>query len=139
MTDPTARIAALEREVTVRTEQVRTLTAERDRLKATVDRLTAEAAAPGPAATAPLALDEVSKAFANLITVSHTEAAQPSPTGTAAILRSVEIEMKGFVDVQGGKPHVVLPKVGEAVEINALSLVKLSYVTVPTPSTGSTP
>ena len=139
MTDPTARITALEREVTIRTEQVRTLTAERDRLKATVDRLTAEAAARPPLATAPLPLEDLSKSFANLITASQTEAARPSPTGTAAALRSVEIEMKGFVDVQAGKPHVVLPKVGEAVEVHALSLLKLSYVTVPTPSTGSTP
>ena len=47
-------------------------------------------------------------------------------------LRSIDLEIKGFVDVQGDKTQVIVPKPGDTIDPNSLSLVKLSFVTVPT-------
>jgi chromosome segregation ATPase len=111
--------------------QVDHLSADRAALTAQVDKLSGDLAklhAERPR----FQVDNVATSFKTLLETVQAPTVTASPSGVQGTLQSIELEIKGFVDVQGDKMQVTVPKPGDTIDANSLSLVKLSFVTVPT-------
>lgn len=120
-----ARIQALEKELGSRDQRLNELESARKKLQDDLARLTAERPR--------FQVESFAQSFKTLLETVQAQAATPTPSGLAGALRSIDIEVKGFVEVQQGKAHLIVPRAGEAVDSNALSLLRLSFVAVPTP------
>src|SRR5262249_9662641 len=109
--DPQKYIAELEAKVAALTAELERLQAERPRV----------------------GVESFASSFTTLLEGLQAQATRPTPNGIAAALRSIDVEVKGYVEVQDDKTHLAMPRAGETVEANSLSLLRLSFVTVPTP------
>ncbi len=98
--------------------------------QATIDglnkKLAAATAPPAPADPAALAAS-----FKNVIDHIQTQARVQSVSGPATTLRSMDIEVKGLVNVQDGNTVMVLPTLGSPVDPNQLSTLRLSFAAIP--------
>jgi chromosome segregation ATPase len=139
------RIVQLQKQIELQQTQLRSLDQERAALKAQVDQVSGERAALKTQVdklSADLAklqaerprfqVDNVATSFKTLLETVQAPTVTASPSGVQGTLQSIELEIKGFVDVQGDKMQVTVPKPGDTIDANSLSLVKLSFVTVPT-------
>lgn len=109
--DPQKYIAELEAKVAALTAELERLQAERPRV----------------------GVESFASSFTTLLEGLQAQAARPTPSGIAAALRSIDVEVKGYVEVQDNKTQLAMPRAGETIEANSLSLLRLSFVTVPTP------
>lgn len=132
------QIRSLEQErATLRTQidqqqtQITSLQQERTRLQAQVDKLNSDLAKI-QAERPRFQLDNFATSFKTMLETLQAPTVTATPSGVQGTLQSIDLEIKGFVDVQGDKTNVTVPKPGDTVDANSLSLVKLSFVTVPT-------
>ncbi len=89
-------------------------------------KLAAATAAPPPADPAALAAS-----FKNVIDHIQTQARVQSVSGPATTLRSMDIEVKGLVNVQDGSTVLVMPTLGSPIDPNQLSTLRLSFAAIP--------
>jgi len=125
------RIGQLQRQIELQQTQLRGLDQERTALKAQVDKLSGDLAKLHEERPK-FQVDNVATSFKTLLETLQAPAVTATPSGVQGTLQSVELELKGFVEVQGDKMQVTVPKPGDTIDANSLSLVKLSFVTVPT-------
>ena len=125
------RIGQLQRQIELQQTQLRSLDQERTALKAQVDKLSGDLAKLHEERPK-FQVDNVATSFKTLLETLQAPAVTATPSGVQGTLQSVELELKGFVEVQGDKMQVTVPKPGDTIDANSLSLVKLSFVTVPT-------
>lgn len=129
--EPPDRVAELEKQLNERVQQIRDLERDREALRAQVEQLTAEVGrlqAEHPT----FRVESLASSFTTLLETYQAQANKPTPSGIAGTLRSADVEVKGFVEVKDDKTHLVVPRPGEALDSNLLSLLRLSFVTVPT-------
>jgi hypothetical protein len=131
------RVAQLEKELEARSAVLASLQAERLSLQAQVQTLASQLEKL-QAARPTFGVSNLATSFSTLLTNLQSTAATPSPSGVVATLRSIDLEVKGFVAVEGENANVVVPKPGEAIDANMLSSVKMSFVTVPAPAPAAT-
>jgi hypothetical protein len=108
----------------------RELEIERDNLKGQVEKLTAQVGHIAPERPG-FVLDAFVSSIKSTIESLQAPTEPPPASGVVAILQGMELDIKGFIDVQGDKAHVVLPKPGDPIDANALSTVKISFGTAP--------
>jgi len=125
------RIGQLQKQIELQQTQLRSLDQERTALKAQVDKLSGDLAKLHEERPK-FQVDNVATSFKTLLETLQAPAVTATPSGVQGTLQSVELELKGFVEVQGDKMQVTVPKPGDTIDANSLSLVKLSFVTVPT-------
>jgi predicted flap endonuclease-1-like 5' DNA nuclease len=126
------QIALLQKELDARSAELTQVQVERTELQTQVDKLTAELQR--LQATRPtFQVNTLAQSFTDLLSGMQAKVTAPSPTGIAAALRSIDVEVKGFVNVQDQAPQVVVPQPGEALDANMLSSVRMAFVTVPAP------
>jgi len=104
-------------------QQVSTQQTTIDQLKA---RLNAISAAPPPAT--PIALAD---SFRKVVDQIQTQARLQSASGPATTIRSMDIEVKGLVNVQDGNTVLVLPTPGSQLDPNQLSTLRVSFAAIP--------
>lgn len=125
------RVTELEAELKRLMTQIRELERERTTLQEQVEKLTGDLKK-SRAELPQFPLESLTSSFKALLENTQAEALKATPSGTAGVLRSIDVELKGFVNVQDAQTQFVVPKAGEAVDAQSLSLLKLSFVTVPT-------
>jgi cell division protein FtsB len=112
------------------TQQVVAQQATIDRLNA---RLAAVAAAPPPAT--PIALAD---SFRKIVDQIQSQARLQSASGPATTIKSMDIEVKGLVNVQqDGSTVMVLPTLSSQIDASQLSTLRIAYAAVP--GTGTAP
>jgi len=116
----------LRKDFDVQTQRIQELQQERDALK---DEL---AKTPKVEAAQHFTLDTISQSVKGILENLQANTLAPSATGTAATLRSIDLNLKGFVQLQDNAVHIVAPQPSERVDPNILSELKMSFVTVPT-------
>src|SRR5439155_25867408 len=89
-------------------------------------RLNAISAAPPPAT--PIALAD---SFRKVVDQIQTQARLQSASGPATTIRSMDIEVKGLVNVQDGNTVLVLPTPGSQLDPNQLSTLRVSFAAIP--------
>ncbi len=105
--------------------------------QATIDRLNgrlaAVAAAPPPASPTALA-----DSFRKIVDQIQSQARLQSASGPATTIKSMDIEVKGLVNVQqDGSTVMVLPTLASQIDASQLSTLRVSYAAVP--GTGTAP
>ena len=125
------RIGALQKELELRQARITDLEKQQATFKAQVDKLTTDLARL-QAERPKFQIDTFASSFKTILETLQAPTVSATPSGVQGTLRSIDLEIKGFVDVQGDKTQVIVPKPGDTIDANALSLVKLSFVTVPT-------
>jgi ABC-type transporter Mla subunit MlaD len=102
--------------------------------KTTIDQLNARLAAATAAAqpAAPTALN-LADSFRQAVDQIQTQARQQSGAGAATTIRSLDIEVKGLVNVdsQSGQTVMVLPTLGTPIDANQLSTLRVSFAAIP--------
>jgi hypothetical protein len=121
-----ARIKELEAQLAAHRTQSEAAIAE---LKAQLARATAPRSA--------VAITSITTSFGNLLEQSQLQASERAKQGVAATLQSLDIELRGFVELQGNAAHIVLPRPEEKVAPESLSVVKMTFTTIP--PTGTAP
>jgi hypothetical protein len=119
-----AEVKRLQGEIQSRDEKIKVLQTRVDELSAIVQRLQADRPS--------LQVESLVSSFVTLLETQQEQATHPTPSGIAATLQAMDVEIKGFVDVQNDKTHIVVPQPGETLDANSLSLFRLSFGTVPT-------
>jgi hypothetical protein len=125
-----ARIKELETQLAKAAEGLKASEAQRRTLEATVVDLKAQIAGTISAQT-PVGLEAFTTSITGLLERSQLSADSRATGAIAATLQSVDVEIRGFVVLQGLVPHVVLPRPGDAVDAGTLSLVRMSFATIP--------
>lgn len=125
------RITELEEELKEGMARIRELERDRTTLQEQVEKLTADLKK-SQSEPQQFPLESLASSFKALLENMQTQAIQPTPSGTAGALRSIDVELKGYINVQDAKTHLRVPRAGEAIDAQSLSLLKLSFVTVPT-------
>jgi hypothetical protein len=111
-------------------QQVKTQQATIDALNA---RLAAVSAAPPPAKPGDLA-----DSFRKVVDQIQSQAREQSTSGPATTIRTMDIEVKGLVNVaQDGSTVMVLPTLGTPIDPGNLSTLRVSFAAIP--GTGSAP
>jgi hypothetical protein len=103
------RIAALQIELDTVRERIKLMEADRPRTR----------------------LQTLASSFTSLLERMQAEGLKTAAGGIMGTLRSIDIDLKGFVEMAGEHPQVILPRPGETIDSNALSEVRLSFTTVP--------
>ena len=96
-----------------------------DQQKADIERLGADR----PRFT----INAITGQLAALLEKSHARIAEAEPGTAAATLHSLDIELRGFVDLTNQDTHLVVPRAGEVVDAGTLSVMRMSFTTVPAP------
>jgi hypothetical protein len=104
--------------------------------KATIDQLNARLAQAQSQPPTPRAVD-LADSFRQTVDQIQSQARQQAGTGTATTIRSLDIEVKGLVniDAQSGNTLFVLPTVNSPIDPNQLSTMRVSFAAIP----GATP
>jgi hypothetical protein len=111
-------------------QQVKTQQASIDELNA---RLATVSAAPPPSKPGDLA-----DSFRKVVDQIQSQARQQSTSGPATTIRTMDIEVKGLVNVdQDGSTVMVLPTLGTPIDPGHLSTLRVSFASIP--GTGSAP
>jgi hypothetical protein len=132
-----ARIKQLEAELARSAERLQAMAAEHRALEATVADLKLQLFRSGSDQRR-VGLDAFTTSVAGLLERSQSATESGSAGPVAATLQSVDLEIRGFVELQGNVPHVVLPRAGDVVDAGALSLVRMSFATMPSlPASGA--
>src|SRR5437868_2971864 len=126
-----ARVANLERTLALRDETIRELQqAQRmleERLRAVAPGGSAGAGPAGGAAesSAQPSLGSLTASFRSVIEQFHVPAPGRAPSPTEVVIRSLDLELKGFVGLVAGEPRVDLPAAGRTLDPAALSTIRL--------------
>lgn len=145
LTDQDTQISDLTRQVSDGQAQATALKSENDLLKqqvnarqATIDqlnaRLAAVAAQPPPAN--PVALAD---SFRKVVDQIQAQARLQAAGGPATTIRSMDIEVKGLVNVQDGNTVLVLPTLNTQVDPNQLSTLRVSFAAIPATGRAAAP
>jgi predicted flap endonuclease-1-like 5' DNA nuclease len=126
------RVQLLEKDLDARTAELAQVQVQRVELQAQVQKLT-ETLEQLQATRPTFQVNTLAQSFSGVLAELQAQATTPSPTGIAAALRSIDVEVKGFVNVQDKAPQVIVPQPGETLDANMLSSVRMSFVSVPAP------
>ena len=75
--------------------------------------------------------EDLAKRLQSVIENSQLEARRPKAGGLAATLRSMDVELKGFIVVEDDKPQIVPPSPARGADAAQLSTIRMSFGTVP--------
>src|SRR5260370_2067374 len=137
LTDKQTQINNLSKTVTDSEATITSLNSQNDRLnqqvgtqKTTIDKLTAQlaAATTAPPPATPLALAD---SFRKVVEQIQTQARLQSASAPATTIRSMDLEIKGLVNVQDGNTVMVLPTTTTPIDSAQLSTLRLSFAAVP--------
>lgn len=98
--------------------------------QATIDKLKAQlaAAAAAPPSASPL---DLADSFRKVVDQIQTQARLQAASGPATTIRSMDIEVRGLVNVQNGSTSLVLPSIATPIDPAQLSTLRLSFAAVP--------
>ena len=80
---------------------------------------------------------DIAKSFRAVMDEFHTEAREAEDVGVA--IKTLDLELKGLVEVDEQRTTLVLPSAGAAVDPTALSTFRVSFAAVPALPTEVTP
>jgi len=144
VTDQESQISDLSLQLSNNQTAMTGLQTQRDALQqqavnqqATIDRLNKQlaAATSAPPPANPIALAD---SFKKVVDQIQAQARLQSASGPATTIKSMDIEVKGLVNVQAdGSTVMVLPTLSSQIDANQLSTLRVSFAAVP--GTGSAP
>lgn len=79
----------------------------------------------------PVKTGELVANFRAVLEAAQLEARKPREGEVAATLKSLDVEVKGFLTVEKGETAVVTPAPGRMVEPGQLSTIRMSFGTIP--------
>jgi hypothetical protein len=74
---------------------------------------------------------DLAKGFREVIQTIQREVDDGDEGDVGTIIRSMDVELKGLIVVEGQQPKVVPPAPGQAIDANQLSTIRMSFASVP--------
>jgi hypothetical protein len=93
-------------------------------------RLTVPDGKPAPAVAGVLATD-LAKGFRSVLQTLQSDIDSGDVGDVGTIIRSMDVEVKGHIVVDGQQPTIVPPAPGQIIDANQLSTVRMSFASVP--------
>ncbi len=86
---------------------------------------------PTPRTAVPILPTDLARQFRTVIETAQNEARTPSTGDTAATIKSLEIEMKGFIVVENDQAAIIPPDPEKLIEAGQLSTIRMTFGSVP--------
>jgi hypothetical protein len=86
---------------------------------------------PTPRTLLPILPTDLARQFRTVIETAQNEARTPGTTDTAATIKSLEIEMKGFIVVENDQAAIIPPDPDKPIEAGQLSTIRMTFGSVP--------
>jgi hypothetical protein len=74
---------------------------------------------------------DLAKGFRSVIQTIQNEMGQDEVGDVGTIIKSMDVELKGLIVVDGQQPRVVSPTPDQPIDANQLSTIKMSFASVP--------
>lgn len=74
---------------------------------------------------------DLAKGFRDVIQTIQREVDDGDDGDVGTIIRSMDVELKGLIVVEGQQPKVVPPAPGQSIDANQLSTIRMSFASVP--------
>jgi hypothetical protein len=74
---------------------------------------------------------DLAKQFRTVIETAQNDARTPATADTAATIKSLEIEMKGFIVVENDQAAIVPPDPEKPIEAGQLSTIRMTFGSIP--------
>jgi hypothetical protein len=84
----------------------------------------------------PIAPDDLARHFRDVIDAIHQEAQAPKAGIGAAIIKSMEVELRGLILVQDKQTRFVMPTLRQPVDADQLSTIRMAFGMIPVVRSG---